>query len=348
LKGLVLKGIDTIYEPGKRRWLKVKKDYLLQGSIADTADLVILGCNYGTGKLGNYYSIFLVGCYDGSNNVWKTVTKVHSGLTDAEVERMHKRIRPLVEDWNVNKKLPPWVRIDRSLIPNVLAKDPFQMPVLEVMAAEFTESEIHTANSISMRFPRIVKIRDDKSPREATTLQELTHLYQESKSGINIDELNKLKSNSQSIQLNDLKNDKAAPAFEKKSKAVKRKSSDSNDEISKNDEGETSTKKMKKKEAEDVIDSKEIIFKDFLLLITTNLTDEDVKCFKERGGKTTRNSKEASLVLYDGKEWNESLESLRNKYTPHCRHYQKSWFKECVAKKTLINAVQFHVVLRQA
>lgn len=43
LEGLVLKGVDTIYEPGKRRWLKVKKDYLLEGSIADTADLVILG-----------------------------------------------------------------------------------------------------------------------------------------------------------------------------------------------------------------------------------------------------------------------------------------------------------------
>lgn len=76
LEGLVLKGVDTIYEPGKRRWLKVKKDYLLQGELADSADLVILGCFFGTGKMGNSYSIYLVGCYDESCKVWKTVTKV--------------------------------------------------------------------------------------------------------------------------------------------------------------------------------------------------------------------------------------------------------------------------------
>lgn len=346
LEGLVLKGVDTIYEPGKRRWLKVKKDYLLQGSIADTADLVILGCYYGSGKMGNYFSIFLVGCYDERNKVWKTVTKVHSGLTDAEVERMHRRLKPLVQDWNVNKALPPWVRIDRSLIPNVLAKDPFEMPVLEVIAAEFTDSDVHTANSISMRFPRIVKIRDDKSPKEATSLDELTHLYEESKSGINIDELNKLKSNSQSIQLKDIKNDEAAStsSIVKKSKPMKRKS-DSDDEISKDDEGETSTKKKK---IGDEIDSKKIIFKDFLLLITSNLTDEDIKSFKKQGGKTTCNSKEANLVLYDDKEFNGSLDNIRENFAPHCRHYQKSWLNECASKNTLVNPVQFHVVLRQA
>lgn len=81
LEGLVLKDIDGIYEPGKRRWLKVKKDYLLKGEIADSADLVILGCYFGKGKkMGNCYSIYLVGCYDESSKVWKTVTKVTINL----------------------------------------------------------------------------------------------------------------------------------------------------------------------------------------------------------------------------------------------------------------------------
>lgn len=340
LEGLVLKGIDTIYEPGKRRWLKVKKDYLLQGSIADTADLVILGCYYGSGKLGNYFSIFLVGCYDEANKEWKTVTKVHSGLTDAQVERMHQRLKPLVEDWNANKKLPSWVKIDRSLIPNVLAKDPHKMPVLEVMAAEFTASDVHTANSISMRFPRIVKIRDDKSPKEATNLEELMHLYEESKAGINIDELNKLKSNSQSSPSSTLKNDKVRKTPEKL-KAMKRKNSD---EISEHDEGETSAKKKK---VEDEIDSTEMIFKDFSLLKTSNLTDDDIKSFKSRAGKITENSREANLVLYDEKELNDSLESLREKYSANCRHYQKSWLEQCIDKKSLVNPLQHFITLRQ-
>lgn len=45
------------YEPGKRHWLKVKKDYLCGGAMADTADLVVLGAWYGTGHKG--FSLFL-------------------------------------------------------------------------------------------------------------------------------------------------------------------------------------------------------------------------------------------------------------------------------------------------
>ncbi|KAG7217137.1 hypothetical protein INR49_027678 [Caranx melampygus] len=52
LEGLVLKDIKGTYEPGKRHWLKVKKDYLNEGAMADTADLVVLGAFYGKGSNG--------------------------------------------------------------------------------------------------------------------------------------------------------------------------------------------------------------------------------------------------------------------------------------------------------
>lgn len=86
LEGLVLKNVNGIYEPGKRHWLKVKKDYLFDGKMADSADLVVLGAWYGTGKKGGMFSIFLMGCYDG--NVWKTVTKVHTGLDDKTLKKL--------------------------------------------------------------------------------------------------------------------------------------------------------------------------------------------------------------------------------------------------------------------
>ena len=44
---------QSIYEPGKRHWLKVKKDYLEGGAMADTADLIVLGGYYGTGNKGH-------------------------------------------------------------------------------------------------------------------------------------------------------------------------------------------------------------------------------------------------------------------------------------------------------
>ena len=39
--------LKGLYEPGKRHWLKVKKDYLNEGAMADSADLVVLGAWHG-------------------------------------------------------------------------------------------------------------------------------------------------------------------------------------------------------------------------------------------------------------------------------------------------------------
>lgn len=118
LEGLVLKGLNSVYEPGKRRWLKVKKDYLLKGAIADTADLVVLGAWFGTGKMGGQYSIFLMGCFDSKSRTWKTVTKVHSGLDDREMERIHRKISPLMDKCESNTRIPSWVQLNRTMIPN--------------------------------------------------------------------------------------------------------------------------------------------------------------------------------------------------------------------------------------
>lgn len=50
--GVSLPSPQGTYEPGKRHWLKVKKDYLNEGAMADTADLVVLGAFYGQGSKG--------------------------------------------------------------------------------------------------------------------------------------------------------------------------------------------------------------------------------------------------------------------------------------------------------
>ncbi|KAL7030049.1 hypothetical protein ACKWTF_006496 [Chironomus riparius] len=349
LEGLVLKGLETIYEPGKRRWLKVKKDYLMQGSIADSADLVVLGAFYGTGKMGNRFSIFLMGCYDEKCKVWKTVTKVHSGLDDATMEKMHKQISPLMEPFSSNKKLPQWVQIDRSLIPDALTTDPFKMPVFEIVAAEFTDSDVHTANSISMRFPRITKIRKDKSPKEATTLDELTHLYEESKAGLNIDELNKLKSNSEDVDTNKKSPvTKTASSSSMTSKtssteSMKRKSDDnkrSNDE-------ELPSKKIKSRNSESNQTS-ENLFESFVLFETDSLNESQIESFKKYGGKMTKKSMKANLVLYDGCEVRGSLDDMRELYVPSCRHYQKSWLVDSLAKKKVMEPIKYFVELRQS
>lgn len=59
LEGLVIKDRLSIYEPNMRHWNKIKKDYLK--GMADSADLLVLGANYGTGRMGGLMSVFLMG-----------------------------------------------------------------------------------------------------------------------------------------------------------------------------------------------------------------------------------------------------------------------------------------------
>ncbi|KAH8409758.1 hypothetical protein KR222_004896 [Zaprionus bogoriensis] len=186
LEGVVLKSPSGTYQPGKRNWLKVKKDYLFGGKMADTADLVVLGAWYGSGKKGGVLSIFLMGCYDARDRLWKTVTKVHSGLDDATNDEIHETLMQLTERADANK-LPHWLLCKKALVPDVLAKEPLQMPVWEITGAEFTQSEAHTAAGISIRFPRITRLRSDKSAEQANDLAHLEQLYAASKQHVNVD-----------------------------------------------------------------------------------------------------------------------------------------------------------------
>lgn len=205
LEGVVLKSPTGTYQPGKRNWLKVKKDYLFGGKMADTADLVVLGSWYGSGKKGGMLSIFLMGCYDARDRLWKTVTKVHSGLDDATNNEIHEELIKLTERADPNK-IPDWLLCKKALIPDVLAKEPKKMPVWEITGAEFTHSEAHTAAGISIRFPRITRLRSDKSAENANDLEHLEQLYASSKQSVNVDLLLETETNDSEKQVKQEKN----------------------------------------------------------------------------------------------------------------------------------------------
>ncbi|XP_068246196.1 DNA ligase 3 [Palaemon carinicauda] len=180
LEGLVLKDINSVYEPGKRHWLKVKKDYLNDGAMADTADLVVLGAWYGTGKKGGMMSVFLMGCFDKRINKWCTVTKVHTGHDDATLARLQNEL-DMVKISQDADRVPSWLKCTKPMVPDFVCADPKKAPVWEITGAEFTRHQIHTADGISIRFPRVTKIRDDKSWEEATSLSYLQELYKKSR-----------------------------------------------------------------------------------------------------------------------------------------------------------------------
>ncbi|UJR26750.1 hypothetical protein I4U23_008065 [Adineta vaga] len=182
LEGLVLKNPEGNYEPNKRHWLKVKKDYLMEGTMADTADLVVLGAYYGTGKKGGLMSVFLLGCHDPETDQWYTVAKCGNGFDDATLEKLQIDLKPNITKISKNpNQIPKWCNISRELVPDFIVIDPKKSPVWEITGAEFSQSKQHTANGISIRFPRITKVREDKTWKEATNLQYLTELFEKSK-----------------------------------------------------------------------------------------------------------------------------------------------------------------------
>ncbi|NXR11066.1 DNLI3 ligase, partial [Semnornis frantzii] len=133
LEGLVLKDIKAVgffpsfaqgnYEPGKRHWLKVKKDYLNEGAMADTADLVVLGAFYGQGSKGGMMSIFLMGCYDPKSEKWCTVTKCAGGHDDATLARLQTEL-DMVKISKDPSKIPRWLKINKIYYPDFIVPDP--------------------------------------------------------------------------------------------------------------------------------------------------------------------------------------------------------------------------------
>uniref|UniRef100_A0A8C9QUV2 DNA ligase n=1 Tax=Scleropages formosus TaxID=113540 RepID=A0A8C9QUV2_SCLFO len=180
LEGLVLKDVKSPYEPGKRHWLKVKKDYLNEGAMADSADLVVLGAFYGKGSNGGIMSSFLMGCYDPASKKWCTVTKCSGGYDDATLARLQNEL-DVIKISKDPSKIPSWLKIVKNYYPDFIIRDPENAPVWEITGAEFSKSEMHTADGISIRFPRCTQIRDDKDWKSATNLPQLKELYRISK-----------------------------------------------------------------------------------------------------------------------------------------------------------------------
>uniref|UniRef100_T1IZP4 DNA ligase n=1 Tax=Strigamia maritima TaxID=126957 RepID=T1IZP4_STRMM len=188
LEGLVLKDYQGIYEPGRRHWLKVKKDYLHEGALADTADLVVLGAFYGTGNKGGMMSTFLMGCFDPLRKKWCTVTKVHGGHDDATLKRLQKELKMEKISKDADK-VPKWLDVHKNMVPDFVCENPEDSQVWEITGAEFSKTEIHTADGISIRFPRVTKIRKDKDWKTATNLDELRVLFKVSRDPSNLPDL---------------------------------------------------------------------------------------------------------------------------------------------------------------
>jgi len=150
-EGLMLKDLNSPYTPGKRgkSWLKMKRELA-------TLDVVVTAVEFGHGKRIGVLSDYTFAVWNGERLV--NIGKAYSGLTDAEIAEMTK--------WFLDHTIE-----DRGFLRVVEPKI-----VLEVAFNNMMLSDRHESG-YALRFPRIVRLRPDKSPEDADTIGRAKEIY---------------------------------------------------------------------------------------------------------------------------------------------------------------------------
>ncbi|KAF2200960.1 DNA ligase-like protein I [Delitschia confertaspora ATCC 74209] len=185
------KALLSTYEPDKRldSWLKVKKDY---NTSADTLDLIPIGGFHGQGRKARWWSPILLAVRNSETGALEAVTKCMSGFTDKFYKEMREKYNPeSPEKGTTLPDKPAYVDYNGGGgWPDVWFEP---QEVWEVAFADITLSPTYTAaiglvseeRGLSLRFPRFLRVREDKGLEEATEAAELAGLWrrQEGKPG---------------------------------------------------------------------------------------------------------------------------------------------------------------------
>ncbi|EJT98065.1 ATP-dependent DNA ligase [Dacryopinax primogenitus] len=178
-EGLMVKMLQSdasYYEPSRRsvNWLKLKKDYLT--GVGDSFDLVVVGAYHGHGKRTAVYGAFLLACYDSDSEQFQTICKIGTGFTDDALLQHHNTLKGLEVDVMRSDIAPGQAKPDVWFTPTV---------VWEVLAADLSLSPVYTAaqglveeRGISLRFPRFIRVRDDKAPEDSTSPEQIADMYE--------------------------------------------------------------------------------------------------------------------------------------------------------------------------
>jgi DNA ligase-1 len=154
-EGLMIKDPQSVYTPGRRgkSWLKLKRELA-------TLDVVVTAVEYGHGKRIGVLSDYTFAVWDG--NRLANIGKAYSGLTNAEIAEMTEWfLEHKVEDQGLRLIVEPKI-------------------VVEVAFNNMTRSDRHESG-YALRFPRIVRLRPDKLPEDADTLETVQEIYQKQK-----------------------------------------------------------------------------------------------------------------------------------------------------------------------
>ena len=153
-EGLMAKKLDSPYTPGIRgkRWLKIKP-------VLEPLDLVIVAAEYGYGRRHEWLSDYYLAARDAETSEFLILGKTFKGLTDVEIIEMTKRLKELA-----------------------IKEEPRRLAVIPKIVVEVAYNEIQRSPKykcgMALRFARITRIREDKTPEEADTIQRVREIYE--------------------------------------------------------------------------------------------------------------------------------------------------------------------------
>lgn len=150
-EGLMIKDLNSCYSPGKRgkSWLKMKRELA-------TLDVVVTAVEYGHGRRISVLSDYTFAIWDEDRLV--NIGKAYSGLTDVEISEMTQWFTEhTLEDQGFRRTVEPKI-------------------VLEVAFNNMMRSDRHSSG-YALRFPRIVRIRSDKSAEDADTIERVKEIW---------------------------------------------------------------------------------------------------------------------------------------------------------------------------
>ncbi|KZL80398.1 dna ligase i [Colletotrichum incanum] len=178
------KPLLATYEPDKRldSWLKVKKDY---NASFDTLDMIPVAAWHGQGRKSKWWSPILMAVRNEHSGSLEVVCKCMSGFTDA----FYKANREFYDDGELSGGERKNTRTQKPAFVEYSGPEPdvwFEpQEVWEMAFADITLSPTYTAaiglvsehRGLSLRFPRFLKKREDKSMDEASTNEFLAGLW---------------------------------------------------------------------------------------------------------------------------------------------------------------------------
>ncbi|XP_066248111.1 DNA ligase 4 isoform X2 [Euwallacea similis] len=190
-EGIIVKDPESPYKYGDRNsgWYKMKLEYF-QDTMNDM-DLVVMGGQFSS-STSDQLNSFIVGVQsgftEGNKPIYLSLGKVSTGLKEDDLYMLNEKLKSEGRVFD-NQFNSPFLVFGKET-PNYYI-EPDNTLVFVVRATELIRSNDKSyKTSYTLRFPRVVTIRSDKSPSECLTMNELLELTNKNTSVIKMNKRN--------------------------------------------------------------------------------------------------------------------------------------------------------------